>query len=84
MVSLTARSPAQLGQALKRARRAAGLTQSELASRAGTTQPTLSALENGNRNARLNTLTDVLAALGLELVVQDRTPATLEDVVDLP
>lgn len=83
MVSVVVRSPPQIGQTLRRARHAAGLTQSEVAAKAGTTQPTLSALENGNRNARLCTLTDVLAALGLELAIQDRTPAALEDVVDL-
>lgn len=50
------------------ARRASGLTQAEVARRAGTSRPTLSAYEGGSRNPTLDTLERVLAANGQHLV----------------
>jgi transcriptional regulator with XRE-family HTH domain len=52
---------------LAEARRAAGLTQDELASRAGTSRPTLSSYEHGHRSPTLATATRILAAAGYEL-----------------
>lgn len=51
-----------------RARRASGLSQIEVARRAGTSRPTLSAYEHGQRNPTLETLERVLAANGQELI----------------
>lgn len=50
------------------ARRASGLSQAEVARRAGTSRPTLSAYEGGSRNPTLDTLERVLAANGQHLV----------------
>lgn len=50
------------------ARRASGLSQAEVARRAGTSRPTLSAYEHGQRNPTLETLERVLAANGQELM----------------
>ena len=50
------------------ARRASGLTQAEVARRARTSRPTLSAYEGGSRNPTLDTLERVLAANGQHLV----------------
>jgi len=50
------------------ARRASGLSQIEVARRAGTSRPTLSAYEHGQRNPTLDTLERVLAANGQELI----------------
>jgi len=44
------------------ARTAAGLTQAQLAERAGTTQSAIARLERPGANPRLNTLQDVMAA----------------------
>lgn len=67
---------------LRRARRTAGLSQRELARRAGTSQATLSAYEAGRKSPSVPTLQRLLAATGAELVVRDapgrRTPADLE------
>ena len=49
------------------ARRASGLSQAEVARRAGTSRPTLSAYEGGSRNPTLDTLERVLAANGQHL-----------------
>ncbi|MDQ4039924.1 MAG: helix-turn-helix domain-containing protein [Actinomycetota bacterium] len=49
-------------QILSEARRRAGLSQDELAERAGTSRPTLSSYENGRRSPTLQTATRILAA----------------------
>lgn len=54
-----------------RARRTAGLSQRELALRAGTSRPTLSAYEHGRKSPSLATAGRILAAAGFDL---DLTP----------
>lgn len=56
-----------------------GLSQAELAARAGTTQATISHLENGDANPRLGTVSKVLvaiAALARPSVLSVGVPAT--------
>ncbi|MFP5021859.1 helix-turn-helix transcriptional regulator [Pseudonocardia phyllosphaerae] len=48
-------------------RRAAALNQDELATRAGTSRPTLSSYERGHRSPSLTTAARILAAAGYEL-----------------
>jgi transcriptional regulator with XRE-family HTH domain len=60
------------GSELRSARRAAGLTQVELARRAGTSQPTLSAYETGSKSPSLNTFDRLLAASGARVAVASR------------
>jgi uncharacterized protein len=55
---------------LSEARRRAKLTQAELATRAGTSQATLSAYENGHKQPSVDTLSRLLAATGSRLVVE--------------
>jgi len=52
---------------LTEARRRARLSQEELAERAGTSRPTLSAYEHGRRSPTLRTASRILAAAGFEL-----------------
>lgn len=59
-------------QMLTGARRHAGLSQHELARRAGTSRPTLSAYEHGRRSPTLQTASRVLAAAGFELTAVPR------------
>jgi transcriptional regulator with XRE-family HTH domain len=63
-------------QLLVQARRAAGLSQDELAARAGTSRPTLSAYEHGRKSPTLLTVARLLAALGFELTIQPRVVFT--------
>lgn len=56
------------GQLLAEVRRAAGMSQDELAARAGTSRPTLSAYEHGRRSPTLATAARILAAAGYEFV----------------
>lgn len=56
-----------VGHTLRQARKAAGLTQSELARRAGTRQGAISAYETGQRDPTVGTLRRLLNATGHEL-----------------
>lgn len=55
---------------LKEARTRAGLSQVELARRAGVTQSVISAYESGKRQPALPTLVDLVRASGMDLVLQ--------------
>ncbi len=77
-----ARTSKQIGAAIRRRRRKAGLSQSELGAKTNLRQATISALENGESGTRLRTLIDVMAALDLEIVIQERSKAG-EDIEDL-
>lgn len=55
---------------LRDARHRAGLTQAELARRAGTSQATISAYENGHKEPSVQTLSRLLAATGSRLVAE--------------
>jgi predicted nucleotidyltransferase/DNA-binding XRE family transcriptional regulator len=56
------------GALLRQARRGAGLSQVELAARAGVTQSVISAYESGHRQPSLPTLAALVEAAGYELV----------------
>ena len=66
------RSPKRIGRSLRDARRAAGLSQAEVAAAAGVSRESLSVLENGQRGARVETLNAVLFELGYELAFVPR------------
>jgi HTH-type transcriptional regulator / antitoxin HipB len=71
------RAPAQLGVILKGVRRQQGLSQQELALKAGgTSQARLSQLELQPGRLTLERLLLILAALDLELVVRPRETST--------
>ena len=57
------------GALLRRARTGAGLSQAELAARAGVTQSVISAYESGHRQPALPTLAALIEAAGYELSV---------------
>jgi HTH-type transcriptional regulator / antitoxin HipB len=69
------RTSKQLGAAMRRCRRSAGVSQGELGARTNLRQATISALEKGEPGTQLRTLIDVMTALGLEMVVRDRSKA---------
>lgn len=65
---------ALVGRNFARIRAAAGLTQEEVADRAGVSQQYLSGLERGGRNPSIETLVRIAVALGVthvELVAPD-------------
>lgn len=64
-------TPAEIGSAVRRARKAAGLRQNDLARLAGVGTRFLIELEAGKPTVRLDKLLAVLAALGIALRVND-------------
>lgn len=57
---------------LAQARRIAGMSQEELARRAHTSRPTLSAYEHGHKSPTLDTAARLLAEAGFEFTIQPR------------
>jgi len=60
-------------------RKQAGMTQSELADAAGTSQPTVAAYEAGRKSPTLRTMERLAEAAGFEAVVEFHRPLTRED-----
>ncbi|MGM4929337.1 MULTISPECIES: helix-turn-helix domain-containing protein [unclassified Tardiphaga] len=75
-----ARNEKQLGAILRRVRKQADLTQTELGQKLHLRQGTVSRLEAGEPAVQLNTLMAALAALNLELVVRSRTTTEAADI----
>lgn len=64
-----------IGQAVRERRLALGLSQTEVAARAGMTQPALSRLEAGGAVPTIPVLERIAIALGAELIVTIAPPA---------
>jgi HTH-type transcriptional regulator/antitoxin HipB len=79
----SARTAKQIGAIIRRARRNAGLTQTELGKRISLRQATISKLEKGEPATQLSTLLDALTALGLEIIIDKRGRASAKDLEDL-
>ena len=62
----------QLPALLKAFRKAAGLTQGEVAARLGVTQQTLSALERNAQRVSADRLLHLLGILGVDMVLQEK------------
>lgn len=77
-----ARTPQQIGKALRAARREKGLTQSELAALSGQRQELISKIESGSAGTAIGAICALLAALGLEFAVRPRSTAApdIEDI----
>ncbi len=73
--------PAELGARIRSAREERGLSQKQLADRAGIGKTAMFDLEHGNPGVRLNTLMAVLDILGLSLRLD--TPDALETLETL-
>jgi HTH-type transcriptional regulator / antitoxin HipB len=78
-----ARTPKQLGNLVRRARKQGGLSQSELGDRTGLRQATISEIEAGNAGAKLDSILKVLAALKLELRIAPRSKGAASDIEDI-
>jgi HTH-type transcriptional regulator / antitoxin HipB len=74
---LPIRSTKQLGDAIKRFRKAEAYSQDDLAKSSGLRQAGISHLEAGAEGVRLGTFFKILAALDLEIVLRKREKAHL-------
>jgi HTH-type transcriptional regulator/antitoxin HipB len=80
---MTIRDTKQLGAALQRERKRQGLTQAQLADKAGLRQQTISAVEGGKPRSELQVIFTILAALGLEVTLQSRNENTAPSLEEL-
>lgn len=78
-----ARSPDQLGIAVQQQRLAHNLSQSALARLVGTSQKTISKIENGNPATRIETLFAVMAALDMQMTLGSRTQDSGKTIGDI-
>jgi len=72
-VDYVARTPAQLGPILRSIRAQRSLTQQDAGAKVGLKQSTVSAIERDSTHSSVDTLYKLLSALGLELVVRDKS-----------
>ncbi|MEX0409779.1 helix-turn-helix domain-containing protein [Aquibium sp. LZ166] len=77
-----ARTPKQIGTIVQRARKKQGLNQTELGTKAGLRQETISLIETGNPAAKLETILAVLSALDLEFRIVPRSKSRPSDIED--
>jgi uncharacterized protein len=70
------------GELLRSVRRRRGLTQAEVAARAGTSQPVVSAYEHDRRDPTVGTLRKLVAAGGAQLRLETRPLPDLPPAVD--
>ena len=78
-----ARSPKEVGHAIREARKAQKLTQKELAIRSGVWQETISKIETGLSGTKLETIFDILSALELEVTIDDRSKGSTSSLEDI-
>jgi len=77
-----ARTPNDIGNALRQARKQQELSQQALASKSGVWQETISKIENGSPGTRLETIFDLCAALNLEIVIAERSKGSTDFLED--
>jgi HTH-type transcriptional regulator/antitoxin HipB len=78
-----ARSPKQLGALIQQFRKQKGMTQTQLAARAGLRQEMVSIIETGHAGAKISSICDLLAALDLEMVIRSRSKSSAADIADI-
>jgi len=80
-MDISARTAGQVGEAIRRARKARGLTQGDISKRTNLRVATISSLENGEAGTRLGTLLAVMTALHLEFRLVERGRSVeIEDI----
>ncbi len=80
---MTIRNTRQLGVAIQKERRRQGLTQTQLAERAGLRQQTISGVESGKPRSQLRVIFDIMAALDLEIQLTLRSAKSGPDLEDI-
>ena len=78
-----ARSPKEIGHAIREARKARKLTQKDLAIRSGVWQETISKIENGQSGTKMETIFDLLSALDLDVNIEERSEGSSKTIEDI-
>ena len=75
---MSIRTPTELGAAIRQAREVAGISQTELAAKIGTSQARISRFEGGDGATNLRTVLEILAAL--KLLIELRPESQRDEV----
>ena len=75
------RQSIQLGNAIRTGRKALGLTQKELADKAGLRQATISQIETGSHATKIETILRVIAMLDLDIFIGPRKRTDIGDIL---
>ncbi len=78
-----ARTPKQIGDALRRVRKLNKMSQAELGEKTSLWQETISKIEGGSEATKIGTLCALLAALDLELVIKPRSKGSADEIADI-
>lgn len=78
-----ARTPAQIGNLVRRTRKRQQLSQAKLGEKAGLRQETISLIETGNPATKLETILAVLAALDLEFRIAPRAKGGSAEIEEI-
>ena len=81
-MNILARTPQQIGTALRRTRKARGLTQKDVSARSGLRVATISSVENGDAGTQIKTILAIMMTLALEFRIAERgaSPPDIEDI----
>jgi HTH-type transcriptional regulator/antitoxin HipB len=82
-MSTVTRNPRQIGSVVRRARKHLDLSQTQLGEKAGLRQETISLIETGSADTKIETLLAVLAALNLEFQVTPRSKNWSKELEDI-
>ena len=77
------RLPKDVGHAIREERKAKKLTQKQLADLSGVWQETISKIESGAVNTKLETIFNLLSALDFEITISKRSKASAADLEDI-
>ena len=78
-----ARTPKQIGDALRKQRRRLKINNTNFAQKAKLRQATISSIEGGEPKTQLRNLLDILSALDLEFLIRPRTKAFSHDIEEI-
>ncbi|MFV1589920.1 helix-turn-helix domain-containing protein [Phaeobacter sp. JH20_39] len=82
-MNMAARTPQQVGEALRRIRKSKNMTQKDVSQRTNLRIATISSLENGDPGTQLRTVMSVMSALDLEFVIQSRDASGTTNIEDI-
>lgn len=82
-MNMAARTPEQVGEALRRIRKSKDMTQKDVSQRTNLRIATISSLENGDPGTQLRTVMSVMSALDLEFVIQKRDTSDATSIEDI-
>ena len=78
-----ARTPKQIGNLVRRARKKFGWSQTVMGEKTGLRQETISFIETGNTATKIETILTVLAALDLEFRISPRSKSQASEIEEL-